>query len=142
MSVQQTESGLYGKHKENPVCSIVSLFFTRTEDHDICSVLQPKDNNYQVSLLSAPHPSTPRKHNYAQGNNTPANPYQPGRGGGGGGGGSGSWRGIERRTRDRKFAGSSPGRSSGTIFFSRVNLLCRLLFLYPFHPRVSAVAIK
>ena len=46
----------------------------------------------------------------------------------------------ERRTRDRK--GSSPGRSGGRIFFSRVNFLCWLLFRYPFHPRVTAVVRK
>ena len=28
------------------------------------------------------------------------------------------------------------------MFFSRVNFLCWLLFLYPFHPRVTAVARK
>ena len=49
---------------------------------------------------------------------------------------------LERRTRDRKFAGSSPGRSGGRIFFSGVNFLCRLLFRYPFHPRVTSVARK
>ena len=58
--------------------------------------------------------------------------------------------GLERRTRDRKLAGSSPGRSGGRIFFSMVNFLCRLFFFiffflllffqYPFHPRVTAVA--
>ena len=31
---------------------------------------------------------------------------------------------IERRTRDQKVPGSSPGRSGGRIFFSRVNFLC------------------
>ena len=31
---------------------------------------------------------------------------------------------LERRTRDRKVAGSSPGRSGVRIFFSRVNFLC------------------
>ena len=30
----------------------------------------------------------------------------------------------------------------GRIFFSRVNFLCWLLFRYPFHPRVTAVARK
>ena len=49
---------------------------------------------------------------------------------------------LERRTRDRKVPGSSPGRSGGRIFFSRVNFLCWLLFRYPFHPRVTAVARK
>ena len=41
---------------------------------------------------------------------------------------------LEHRTRDR--------RSGGRIFFSRVNFLCWLLFWYPFHPRVTAVARK
>ena len=46
-----------------------------------------------------------------------------GEGGGGGGGGGTGWRRIvkwlEWRTRDRKVAGSSPGRRAGRIFFSR-----------------------
>ena len=37
---------------------------------------------------------------------------------------------LERQIRDRKVAGSSPGRSGGRIFFSSVNFLCWLLFLY------------
>ena len=49
---------------------------------------------------------------------------------------------LERRTRDRKVPGSSPGRSGGWIFFFRVNFLCRLLFWYPFYPRVTAIALK
>ena len=49
---------------------------------------------------------------------------------------------LERRTRHWKVPGSSSGRSSGRIFFSRVNFLCWLLFRYPFHPRVTAVARK
>ena len=49
---------------------------------------------------------------------------------------------LERRTRDRKVAGSNPCWSGGIIFFSRVNFLCWLLFRYPFHPRVTAVARK
>ena len=49
---------------------------------------------------------------------------------------------LERRTRDRKVAGSNPCRSGGRIFFSRVNFLCWLLFRYPFHLRVTAVARK
>ena len=49
---------------------------------------------------------------------------------------------LERRTRDRKVPGSSPGRRGGRISFSRVNCLCWLLFRYPFHTRVTAVAIK
>ena len=35
---------------------------------------------------------------------------------------------VECRTRDRKVASSSPGRSGGRNFFSRVNFLCWLLF--------------
>ena len=31
---------------------------------------------------------------------------------------------LERRTRDRKVTSSNPGRSSGRIFFSRVNFVC------------------
>ena len=31
---------------------------------------------------------------------------------------------VERRTRDRKASGSSPCRSSGRIFFSKVSFLC------------------
>ena len=49
---------------------------------------------------------------------------------------------LERRTRDRKVAGSNPCWGGGRIFFSRVNFLCWLLFRYPFHPRVTAVARK
>ena len=49
---------------------------------------------------------------------------------------------LERRTRDRKVTGSNPFWSGGRIFFSRVNFLCWLLFRYPFHPRVTAVARK
>ena len=47
-----------------------------------------------------------------------------------------------RQTRDRKVAGSSPGRSGGRTVLSRVNFLCWLLFRYPFHPCVTAVARK
>ena len=49
---------------------------------------------------------------------------------------------LERRTRDRKVAGSNPGRSGGRIFFSRVNFVCRLLFGVRSTPRVTAVACK
>ena len=49
---------------------------------------------------------------------------------------------LERRTRDWNVAGSSPGRSGGRIFFSRVDFLCWLLFRYPFNPRVAAAARK
>ena len=41
--------------------------------------------------------------------------------GDGGGGWIAQW--LERRTRDRKVAGSNPCRSGGRIFFSRVNFL-------------------
>ena len=47
---------------------------------------------------------------------------------------------LERRTCDRKVAGSNPCRSGGRIFFSRVNFLCWLLFWYVFHPCVTTVA--
>ena len=56
------------------------------------------------------------------------------------GAGTAQW--LERRTRDWKVAGSNPCRSGGRIFFSRVNYLCWLLFRYPFHPRITAVARK
>ena len=49
---------------------------------------------------------------------------------------------LERRSRDWKVTGSNPCRSGGRIFFSRVDFLCWLLFRYPFHPRVTAVARK
>ena len=49
---------------------------------------------------------------------------------------------LEHRTRDWKVAGSNPCWNGGRIFFSRVNFLCWLLFRYPFHPRVTAVARK
>ena len=48
---------------------------------------------------------------------------------------------LERRISDCKVAGSSPGRSGGRIFFSRVNFLCWLSFRYPFQPH-AAVARK
>ena len=49
---------------------------------------------------------------------------------------------LEHRTRDRKVVGLNPCWSGGRIFFSRVNFLCWLLFGYPFHPHVTAVARK
>ena len=49
---------------------------------------------------------------------------------------------LERRTHDRKVAGSNPCRSSGRIFLSRGNFLCWPLFWYPFHRCVTAVARK
>ena len=49
---------------------------------------------------------------------------------------------LERWTHDWKVAGSNPCRSGGRIFFSMVNFLCWLLYQYPFHPHVTAVARK
>ena len=49
---------------------------------------------------------------------------------------------LERRTHDWKVAGLNPCWSGGRIFFSRVDFLCWLLYRYPFHPRVTAVACK
>ena len=57
-----------------------------------------------------------------------------------GGAGMAQW--LKRRTRDRKVAGSSPGRGGGRRFFCCVNFLCWFLFRYPFQPRVTAVARK
>ena len=51
---------------------------------------------------------------------------------------------LERRTswlKGRGFA-ADPCRSGGRLFFFRVDFLCWLLFRYPFHPRVTAVARK
>ena len=56
--------------------------------------------------------------------------------------GSGIAQWLERWTRDWKVAGLNPCRSGGRIFFSRVNFVCWLLFRYPFHPRITAVARK
>ena len=56
--------------------------------------------------------------------------------------GSGIAQWLERQTRDWKVAGSNPCRSGGRIFFSRVNFLWWLLFRYPLHLRVTAVAHK
>ena len=49
---------------------------------------------------------------------------------------------LERRTCDWKVAGSNPCWGGGSIFFSRVDFLCWLLFRYPFHPCVTAAARK
>ena len=49
---------------------------------------------------------------------------------------------LELRTHDWKVAGLNPCRSSGRISFSGVDFLCWLLFQYPFHPGVTAVAHK
>ena len=49
---------------------------------------------------------------------------------------------VRRRTGDWKVARSNPCWRGGRIFFSMVDFLCWLLFRYPFHPRVTAVARK
>ena len=49
---------------------------------------------------------------------------------------------LKRRIHDCKVAGSNPCWSGRKIFFSRVDFLCWLLFRYPFHPCVTAVARK
>ena len=49
---------------------------------------------------------------------------------------------FECQIHDWKVASSNPCRSSRRIFFSRVDFLCWLLFWYPVHPRVTAVARK
>ena len=54
-----------------------------------------------------------------------------------GGAGIAQW--LERMIRDRKVAGSKPGRIK-IKKFTRVNFPCWLLFRYPFHLRVTAVA--
>ena len=48
---------------------------------------------------------------------------------------------VEHWTRDRKVASSNPSRSSGRIFFSKVNFMCWLIQC-PFHPHVTSVARK
>ena len=53
--------------------------------------------------------------------------------------GAGITQWLERRTRDRKVAGSNSCWSGGRIFVSRVIFLGWLWFRYPFHPRVTAV---
>ena len=49
---------------------------------------------------------------------------------------------LERQTRDWKVAGLNPCRSGWRLFFSMVDFLCWLLFRYPFHPSVTAIACK
>ena len=49
---------------------------------------------------------------------------------------------LECWTHDWKVVGSNPCWNGGIIFFSRVNFLCWLLFRYPFHRSVTAVARK
>ena len=49
---------------------------------------------------------------------------------------------LERVARDRKVAGSNPGRSGGRIFFSGVKFVCWLLFDIRPNPRVTALARK
>ena len=54
------------------------------------------------------------------------------------GAGMAQW--LECQTRDWKVAGSNHCRSSRWIFSSRINFLYWLLFLYLFHPRVTALS--
>ena len=68
--------------------------------------------------------------------------FPPSFGGGGTSLGAGIAQWLQCRTLDWKVAGSNPCWSGGRIFFSRVNFLCRLLFRYPFHPRVTTAACK
>ena len=49
---------------------------------------------------------------------------------------------LECWTHDWKVTGLNPCRCGRRIFFSMVDFLCWLLFQYPFHPRVTAVAHK
>ena len=49
---------------------------------------------------------------------------------------------VECRTHDQKVASSNPGRSSGRIFFCRVNFACWFLFGVRSTPRVTAVTCK
>ena len=49
---------------------------------------------------------------------------------------------LKRRTRDRKVVSSSPGRSGGRNFFSRVNFVCWLLFSVCFTPVLPQWHIK
>ena len=56
--------------------------------------------------------------------------------------GSGDSLVVEHHTPDQKVLGLSPGRSGGRFFFIQANFLCWLLFQYPFHRCVTAVACK
>ena len=49
---------------------------------------------------------------------------------------------LEHWTCNWKITGLNPCRSSRRNFFSRVDFPCWLLFRYPFHPHVTAVACK
>ena len=57
-----------------------------------------------------------------------------------GGAGIAQW--LEHQTCDWKVTGSNPNRSSGRLFFSRVNFLCWLLFRCLFHHHATTVACK
>ena len=62
---------------------------------------------------------------------------------GGGGGGEGGNSSVVRAPDSwLKGRGFESMRERRRNFFSRVDFLCWLLFLYPFHPRVTAVARK
>ena len=49
---------------------------------------------------------------------------------------------LEHQTCDWKDMGLNPCRSSRSIFLSRLNFLCWLLFQYLFHPCFTAIACK
>ena len=49
---------------------------------------------------------------------------------------------VERRTRDRKVAGSDPGRSGGRIFFLRVKFVCLLFFGVRSNPELPQWHVK
>ena len=49
---------------------------------------------------------------------------------------------LQHWTHDGRVSGSQCCRSSRRIFFSRASFLCWLLFWYPLHPCVTAVACK
>ena len=49
---------------------------------------------------------------------------------------------VERWTRDQKVVSSNPGRSSGRLFFSRVNFVCGLLFSVCFTPVLPQWHVK
>ena len=99
-----------------------------TPDRRRCDVTEGEAVNIRCNSHSNPDPASTRWYKGHPGS-SPA-----------GGAGIAQW--LEHRTRDWKVAGSNPCWNGGRIFFSRVDFLCWLLFRYPFHPRVTAVARK
>ena len=78
---------------------------------------------------------------YRRGVNRLTTALEAGAGGGGGGGGAWIAQWLERRIRDRKVAGSSPGRSGGRILLQgQLSVLTVISVSVP--PRVTAVARK